>query len=426
MNRRKFIKDTAKTTLGISIPFILPSGRLFAATGDRKVEHVVFCLFAGGIRNNESLEMREGNLMPNTLNGDQVINQDIISGMQLMPQTVNGAIQNHGTLLKGFRYNSGTTLHFHGHATGITGSYCNSVNMMEPIKFPTVFEYFRKHSPGNPDAMNAWWICDQSGPFPYLQYSNDEDYGASYGSNMIQASSFFNFHPQKPLSATQDKHINAMLDLLDKSDEANNQLKSLFPNINSEENQYHIKEFLHRLYTENFQNGTSFWQLDEETINDDFINVFTACETLKEFHPNLLVVNMQDSDIGHSSFIGYCKNLHKADFALAKLWNTIQSDAQLKDNTVLIAVPEFGRNDNHNSIRDAYGRFAVDHTGDELSRRMFCLIAGPSNVIQQQKTVNEEYGESIDIVPTISHLLGFNELIPTNNLNGKILYEALI
>ena len=146
----------------------------------------------------------------------------------------------------------------------------------------------------------------------------------------------------------------------------------------------------------------------------------------KKFKPELLVVNMQDSDIGHSNFTDYCKNLHKADFALAKLWQTIQSDPELKDDTVLIVVPEFGRNESHNSIVDGYGRYAVDHTGDDLSQRMFCLIAGPENVVQQNKIVAEERGELIDIVPTIAHLLGFRSEIPSYYLKGNVLRDAFV
>ena len=36
------------------MPYILPGGRLFARTASRRVNHVVFCLFAGGVRNIES------------------------------------------------------------------------------------------------------------------------------------------------------------------------------------------------------------------------------------------------------------------------------------------------------------------------------------------------------------------------------------
>ena len=45
MKRRSFIKKTAIAGAGIiGMPYILPSGRLFASTGSRLVNHVVFVL----------------------------------------------------------------------------------------------------------------------------------------------------------------------------------------------------------------------------------------------------------------------------------------------------------------------------------------------------------------------------------------------
>ena len=49
MKRIDFIK---KTAIGgaLSVPFILPSGRLFISSGSRMANHVVFVAFAGGVR----------------------------------------------------------------------------------------------------------------------------------------------------------------------------------------------------------------------------------------------------------------------------------------------------------------------------------------------------------------------------------------
>ena len=70
MKRRNFIKQAGLAAGALAAaPWILPSGRLFAATGARKVNHVVFCLFAGGVRNIDSVKMNDGNLMPNLLGG---------------------------------------------------------------------------------------------------------------------------------------------------------------------------------------------------------------------------------------------------------------------------------------------------------------------------------------------------------------------
>ena len=167
------------------------------------------------------------------------------------------------------------------------------------------------------------------------------------------------------------------------------------------------------------------WREDSVQLNDDMLNIFASCLILERHAPELLVVNMQDSDIGHSNFTSYCNNMHKADYALGKLWSAIQENDRLRDDTVLIVLPEFGRNAGHNSVIDAYGRYAVDHTGDEISKQSFCLIAGPPHIVHQGQTAQMD-GEVIDVLPTIAHLLGFEDKIQPLNLPGKVLYEAFV
>ena len=55
MKRRKFIKKSVIGGAAISIPLILPGGSLFAPTGSRMSDHVVFVAFAGGVRQQESV-----------------------------------------------------------------------------------------------------------------------------------------------------------------------------------------------------------------------------------------------------------------------------------------------------------------------------------------------------------------------------------
>ena len=58
MKRRKFLKNTALGTTAITMPFILSSGRLFAASGSAMADHLVFVAFAGGVRQQESVLQR--------------------------------------------------------------------------------------------------------------------------------------------------------------------------------------------------------------------------------------------------------------------------------------------------------------------------------------------------------------------------------
>jgi arylsulfatase A-like enzyme len=151
--------------------------------------------------------------------------------------------------------------------------------------------------------------------------------------------------------------------------------------------------------------------------------MFFAEEVIKQFNPELLVVNMTGVDAAHSNFTEYCNNLRKADYAVGKLWNTIQSTPGMANDTILIVVPEVGRNLNHNSIVDENGRYGLDHS-DAMSQEIFCLVAGPQGKVAQNQVINSVSGESIDVVPTIAHILGFYNDIPSGMLPGSPLYSA--
>jgi hypothetical protein len=424
MERRKFISNIIKTA---ALPLILPACNMFSQSSNSSIKHVVYCIFAGGVRNFESFEKREGNLMPNLLSGTESISEDIKEAIEKMPRVFNTPLQKQGTFYNNFRYNSSETIHYSAHAAAITGNYHGNFQIMKPLTVPTIFELIRKHGDSK-SALKTWWVTDQGGPFPFLNYSNHQDYGPLYGANMIhpQALSKLNLEKLDFFSnetfTKVSEYKKAMLNL--------GAVKETFPYqngiINSDEDRFEINQFLKKLGQEVFSRDLgNLWDLKGKA-NHDILNMYAACEVLKTFQPELLVVNMQDSDIGHSNFSQMCNNLHKADFALAKLWETIQQIPSMKDNTVLIAAPEFGRNLNNNTIVDPYGRFAVDHTGDENSKNIFCSVLGPSGVIKQNNIVNSTKAETIDIVPTIAHLLNLHDKIPSKFINGKILEDALV
>jgi hypothetical protein len=164
-------------------------------------------------------------------------------------------------------------------------------------------------------------------------------------------------------------------------------------------------------------------------LTGDLTNITAAWKVLETFKPELTVVNTFNLDVCHNNFSGYIQNLHKADFGVGWLWDKIQSDPVMANDTVMICVSEHGRNSQPNSLIDANGLRAYDHTSDANSREMFSLIAGPSGVVKQNQsfgTALSPIGESIDIVPTIAHILGFGDDIPAGMLPGRVLTEAFI
>jgi len=435
-SRREFLKKTALATAGIfAAPYILPTGRLFAATGARKANHVVFCLFAGGVRNIESMHQADGNLMRYTLNGSQSISPDIAGGMTFLPPPSGSTLQAQGTLFKEFRFNAGSTGHVSGHHTALTGVYtANDLNINEAPASPTIFEYYRKHNFTSSSAMNAWWVSNSLGPYPALNFSKDANYGALYGANYIQPATLISLSGYNALgnaknfTSSEKTAASGIRSILD-----NNFGQSYSSGdagvVNSEADMALLQSFINTSFTEAVAGQYNDpWSVGAATMNNDMFNVFMAEKIIKQFKPELLVVNMQDVDIAHSNFTQYCNNMRKADYALAHLWNTIQSTPGMANDTILIAAPEHGRNLQANTLMDQYGRYALDHNNDAMSREIFCLVMGPTGIVKQNQTISTVTGESVDIVPTIADVLGFYSDIPAfyRSQMGQPLAQAFV
>ncbi|GIV34476.1 MAG: hypothetical protein KatS3mg031_2011 [Chitinophagales bacterium] len=432
MKRRTFISQVGKAAAAVSLPFLLPSGRLFAATGSRIANHVVLCLFSGGVRNIESMHMEEGNLMPNTIAGDAPISADIAPGMTPLPRVVQTPLQRFGTLFREFRFMQGPTAHVSGHLTTLTGTYfVNGHNPKKRSPYPTIFEYYRKHNEPQKSAINAWWIAERNDPFNICNYSEHEKYGPAYGANY--------FHPYALLGRDNRSILGGeTLTSLLTNDKINN-LRFLvnaqfrlagnfiYPAFgNTPEDILRIDAFIKKCAAESAQGlYDDPYGIGKEAMNEDLYNIYFAQKVLTEFKPELLIVNMMAIDRGHTDFTLYCNNIRKGDYALARLWQTIQEDETLRDDTILIAVPEHGRNLKPNTLKDKYGRYALDHTSDKTSREIFCLVLGPKHKVVQNQVIKSVYGESIDIAATIARILGFHDKTKLL-LKGKFLEPAFV
>ena len=427
INRRNFIKKSGTLAAGALIaPYILPSGRLFAQTGSQIAEHVVYVLFAGGVRQQESVLQRylddsqglginyAGNIMPNTFDGaaptQKIVYGTGAGGPTPIPTILSQSLQQQGTLFKEMR--SPTASHYNGLNALLQGSTANTQGLKSKPMYPTIFEYLRKH--GGFPATKIWFVGNGIGnSVPLLNYSEYNGYGSKYGANFFAPSITFGdkgfdhlsnakiYHPEDQLSP-----IYQMKYFLDNSFK---NLGNALPLLNNtDEEKQDIKAFMDEM-----MNKTSAGTIDFPPVGDngDLHTIGYACEVMRWFKPALTVVNMNNVDGCHSNFTGYLRNLHRADHALGHIWSCIQSIPEMAGNTVLIATPECGRNLQHNNIMDTENQwYAYDHS-DQNSRRVFSLMAGagvPSNL--QIGSETNPIGLTTDGVPTIAEILGGNAL----------------
>jgi hypothetical protein len=425
MNRRKFIRNTALAAgAGVALPYILPSGRLFATSNVPLAKHVIYVLFAGGVRQQESVLQRylddsqglpfAGNIMYNMLNGAAPTNK-IVYGVEQgggaeggtpIPQILGQTLQQQGTLFSEVR--SSTAAHYNGLNLLLQGSQVYTQGLRQKPSNPTIFEYIRRHA-GIP-ASKVWFVGNGIGnSVPLLNYSMHPDYGVKYGANFFAPNITFGNKGFEHLSNAKIYHPENELDpiaqmkfFLDNTFE--NYQKTALSIGNTEDEMQEIQQFMKLMYEKVAQNAIAFPTV---TDGNDTRTIGFTCEVIKHFKPTLTVVNLGDVDGCHSNFTGYLRSLHRADHAVGHLWNYVKSQIpEMANDTIIICSPECGRNLNHNPIKDNNNFFAYDHS-DENSLRVFTLMAGPN--VPQNLIIGSEAspkGLIADGVPTIAEILG--------------------
>jgi hypothetical protein len=406
MKRRRFLHSVGIATAGaIVAPYILPAGRLFASTGTRIANHVVFVLMGGGIRHQESIGQEyltsqgqpyRGNIMRNMFSGSAPSSSN--NPFEEWTPVLSTPLQAQGTLFQELHYSKGYIRHYDAYTAAITGNY-DSNN-------PTVFEYYRKHSDPAKGVINCWLMGEGIGQHPPLSFSANSLYGSSYGANYLRPS--YSFGDYK-LTAADLPGI-----------------------INSGENKEVIERFINETLTAT-QNNTIELPLPEgisrNEMTGDLNNIAHSWRVMNSFTPELMIINTSDADVCHSNFSAYLNNIHKTDYGVGWLWNKIQNHAVLANDTIMICMPDHGRSLQPNNIYDSNGYRGFDHADDDNSRRIFALIAGPSNKVLQGNifgNLSNPIGETIDIVPTIGHILGFKDKIPNGFLSGTALTQAFV
>ncbi|MDA1336534.1 MAG: twin-arginine translocation signal domain-containing protein [Bacteroidetes bacterium] len=419
--RRDFIKKTGLAAAGVSFaPYILPTGRLFAPTGNRSSEHVVMVAFAGGVRQQESVLKRylddsqgepyPGNIMYNMFSGAPPENKIVYGtgtgGMNPIPAILSESLESQGTVFK--EVTALSAGHYGGLNSLVQGSTTTTQGLKQRPINPTIFEYLRRH--GGYSATDVWFVGNGIGnSTPLLNHSAHPDYGSDYAGNFFAPTVTFSeigaqfmadakiYHPENELAPMYK--LQTFLDLQFQA--LTSAGGSLGNTIAEKEN---IKAFMEAMYAK-VAAGTL--DLPPVTDNGDLYTMAFAVEVLKWFKPAFMMVNLSAVDSCHADFSNYLAALHRADHAVGHLWNQIQTDIpEMAGQTTLLCTPECGRNLTPNNILDQNDWLAFDHS-DANALRVWTLMAGPS--VPAGLSIGSEanpIGLVSDTMMTVADLLG--------------------
>ncbi|MGH9661120.1 MAG: hypothetical protein ACRD96_21410, partial [Bryobacteraceae bacterium] len=150
----------------------------------------------------------------------------------------------------------------------------------------------------------------------------------------------------------------------------------------------------------------------EAPSSGDELTFFITRELMREFAPRLLLVNFWDMDVAHwGSYSLYLQAITRTDRLTGMLWDEVQSNPKYKDQTVMLVLPELGRDGDAN----ASNGFLNHRSGDASCRNMWLLALGAG------KGETERPVQHVDVASTAAGFLGFKP----GEMLGRPLREIL-
>jgi len=289
-------------------------------------------------------------------------------------------------------WNNGVLSHFNSTASIVTGHWQRVDDFgFQPPASPTLFEFYRKAMKAGP--LDAWVIATNKS-FAAMGASGDRRYGLPTGANVV-------LPKQLLLDAVKDIARNpsgaGMADREEVLQRLETVLQEGYEGVgwtifkSGRELDRHVRETLTRALGE-FIHGP------EAPTAGDELTFFITREVMREFAPRLMLVNFWDMDVAHwGSYSLYLQAITKTDKLTGMLWEEIQSNERYKDNTVLLILPELGRDGDLNTSNG----FLNHRSGDPSCRRTWLLALGSGVKGETDRPVRH-----IDLAPTAAALLG--------------------
>ena len=370
LHRREFLRAAvgiASESLFSFAPSILNASVL------RPRPKVVVVTFGGGARDEETFAPEGQENIPNLV-------QTLFPQSTFFTQVINRGILGH--------YVATASL-----ATGVYETF-NNFSAVSPHN-PTVFEYFRKDM--RKRAEDAWVIAPSNG-FNRIGESDHKSYGRGLGAGVIL--------PKHLLVSSLAKDASGFGHLLHDNYEA----PFYTPETTGNEFEMQKLKELLKLSVDDFSVHAS------SLSSPDELSVYIASRLMREVAPDLLWITLHDIDIAHSgTYSLYIDGIRRSDRLCSEIWKTIQSEPEYADKTTMFILPDFGRD----SDTDPGGNgFQHHRTGDPLSRTTWMMVLGPGI---RKGVVIDRPVESIDLVPTLGSLLGFDPRFA----QGKVLPEIV-
>lgn len=158
---------------------------------------------------------------------------------------------------------------------------------------------------------------------------------------------------------------------------------------------------------------TNFIHGADAPASGDDLTFIVAKEVLQRLAPAMLMVNFSDVEVAHSgAYSLHLGGIRRSDTLCHKLWEFIQTNPTLKDNTTLVIMNEFGRDPDGSSTNGFFNH----RTNTESCRMAWSMVLGAA--VRKPQVIEREIRQ-VDMAPSIGSWMG----LECDRSMGRILPE---
>jgi hypothetical protein len=366
----------------------LASRNLQAARGGRKnrLDRRLILVITGGVRRQETFSDGGKQYIPH-LHGDLLPNALFYSSVR----------------------NEGVTSHFNSISSILTGNWQRVDDWgNQPPSVPTLFEYVRRQRDIPNDEV--WMIASNKALTYRIGASSASTHGTGYGANVV-------FPKALLLTAVEEAIRKGRQSSLTDRTKLQREIESVVQGSDYEGLGWDIfgdTRRLDRALEAPVQNAIQQFVHANTAATGDQLTFFVAVEIMRRYAPSLLVVNLSDVEVAHfGSYSMHLAGIRNTDRLIYQLWQEVNVNAEYRNKTLMVIVPEFGRDPDGSNTNGFFNHRSQTESCQQVW--MMCLgqhLARPQMIDRPARLV--------DICPSLSRWAGCQASESTGGLLEEI------
>jgi hypothetical protein len=289
--------------------------------------------------------------------------------------------------------NDGVTSHFNSISSIVTGNWQRVDDWgLQPPATPTLFEYARKQLGLDPGEV--WMISSNKVVTEQIGASSVTAYGPGYRANVV--------FPKQLLVAAVEEAIGKgrQQNMVDRA-KVQEEIEAVLRSSNYEGLGWNITGERQRGETlAPVENAIQQFVHSNAPATGDQLTYFVTLEIMRKYAPSILFVNFSDVEAAHfGSYSMHLAGIRNTDRLIYELWQETQSNDEFRGNTLMVILPEFGRDPDGSNTNG----FLNHRSNDDTCRRVWMMCVGQP--LSRPQVIDRPVRQ-VDLCPSLAAWMG--------------------